>query len=333
MNLEAASARGAEEKRSARMGAAHPGRGARDRHGRRRPQRSGNMRGIAWVVAATLSQSIGGAGHKVVVAEVPSVQTLVFLRALVALTLLLPVVVASRGRAVSTRNVRLHVVRGLLVAVTVLCSTYAVTRLTLAEANAYALSASLFLLPLGALLLGERAHWVRWVGGGIGFAGVLVILGPGFSGVQWAAIVALVGALATALLSVVLKRVSGGDSAVAINFWSLTASALIFGTPTSFHVPALPVSTWGWVLLGACSALAVRFCYVWAYRAGEASAVEVGSFALLLWGVLLGLALFSELPPLRFWIGAAILIAGIAVVIVEPERHASETQPGERLSE
>jgi len=272
---------------------------------------------MAWVMAATLSQAVGGAAHKVVVVEVPSVQTLVFMRALVALVLLLPVVLASRGHAIKTSNFSLHVIRGGLLAINVVCSTYAVTRLTLAEANAYALSTSLFLLPLGALFLNERAHWLRWVGGAIGFLGVLVMLRPGFSGVPSAAAVALLGALATALLSVALKRVSGGDDAVAINFWSLAASALVFGIPTRFYVPSLSVTIWSWVFVGACSALAMRFCYVWAYRAGDASAVEVGSFALLAWGALIGLALFGEFPTQRFWIGALIMIGGIGLVLME----------------
>jgi S-adenosylmethionine uptake transporter len=287
---------------------------------------AGNMRGMVWVMAATLSQAVGGAAHKVVVVEVPSVQTLVFLRALVALVLLLPIVLASRGHAIKTRNFKLHVIRGLLLAINVFCSTYAVTRLTLAEANTYALTTSLFLLPLGTLLLGEHAHYLRWVGGTIGFVGVLVMLRPGFSSFQWAAVIALLGALATALLSVVLKRVSGGDSAVAINFWSLAASALVFGIPTRFYVPTLPVMMWSWVLLGACSALAMGFCYVWAYRAGDASAVEVGSFALLFWGALIGLALFGESPTPHLWIGALIMIGGIVLVIIEPTSQAKEAR-------
>jgi S-adenosylmethionine uptake transporter len=151
-------------------------------------------------------------------------------------------------------------------------------------------------------------------------------LRPGFSGFQWAAVIALLGALATALLSVVLKRVSGGDSAVAINLWSLAASALVFGIPTRFYVPTLPVMMWSWVLLGACSALAMRFCYVWAYRAGDASAVEVGSFALLFWGALIGLALFGESPTPHLWIGALIMIGGIVLVIIEPTSQAKEAR-------
>ena len=274
--------------------------------------------GLAWVAAAAFSQSLGGASHKIVALDVTNVQTLVFLRALVALALLLPVVAASRGRSIRTDNLRLHVIRGLLLAVNVFCSAYAATHLTLAEANAYALSMPLFLLPLGALLLSERGHWMRWIGGIVGFAGVLIMLRPGFSGFQWAALIGLLGALASALLSVVLKQVSGQDSVIAINFWSLAASALIFGLLSGFHIPDLTPAAWGWVLAGACSALALRFCYVWAYRAGDASVVEMGSFTLLLWGAVIGLVLFGEAPTARFWLGTAVMLGGVVLVVLEP---------------
>lgn len=93
---------------------------------------SGNTRGIVWVLAATLSRSVARTGHKVVAVEVPDAQTPVFVRALVVLLMLLPVVLVSQGRAVRTRNVRLQVIRGLMIATSPFCSTYAVTHLTLA---------------------------------------------------------------------------------------------------------------------------------------------------------------------------------------------------------
>src|SRR5258706_15936111 len=88
-----------------------------DRPSHTRQPLAGNTRGMVWVVAATLSQAVGGAAHKVVVVEVPSVLTLVFMRALVAVVLLLPVVLASRGRAIKTSNFKLHMIRGLLLAI------------------------------------------------------------------------------------------------------------------------------------------------------------------------------------------------------------------------
>jgi drug/metabolite transporter (DMT)-like permease len=193
---------------------------------------SGNTRGIVWVLAATLSRSAAGTGHKVVAVEVPDAQTLVFVRALVVWSLLLPVVLASRGCAIRTRHVRLHVIRGLLIAASAFCSIYAVTQLTLAGANAYSLSVSLFMLPLGALFLGERAHWLRWVGVTVGFVGVLLMLRPGLAGFQWAAVVALLAAGTDALLGVVLKQASGHDGTVTIAFWRYAANAVVFGTLT-----------------------------------------------------------------------------------------------------
>ena len=52
--------------------------------------------------------------------------------------------------------------------------------------------------------------------------------------------------------------------------------------------------------------------------------MEVGCFALLLWGSLIGLALFGEIPTPRFWIGALIMIGGIVLVIIEPTSQATE---------
>jgi drug/metabolite transporter (DMT)-like permease len=61
-------------------------------------------------------------------------------------------------------------------------------------------------------------------------------------------------------------------------------------------------------------------------RTGDASAVEVGSFALLLWGALIGLALFGETPTPHFWIGVLIMIGGIVLVMIEPTSHAKEAR-------
>jgi S-adenosylmethionine uptake transporter len=129
-------------------------------------------------------------------------------------------------------------------------------------------------------------------------------------------------------LGVVLKHVSGHDGTVTIAFWSYVANAVVFGTLTGLQVPTLPLMTWGWVFLGGGAVLVVMICYIWAYRAGEASAVEAGSFSLLLWGALIGLALFGELPALSFWTGAMIMIGGIVLVVFEPTPQARAAPAG-----
>jgi S-adenosylmethionine uptake transporter len=174
------------------------------------------------------------------------------------------------------------------------------------------------MLPLGVWLLGERAHWSRWLGVAIGFSGVLVILQPGAAAFQSAALVALLGALMEALLGVVLKKYSGGEHPIGVLTWSQLACWLSFGLLCGFQLPAVTPASWWLLPLIGLSASGIYLAYFYAYRSGEASAVEAGGFSLLLFSPALGHVFFGEIPLLAFWAGAGLLVCGIAMVVLEP---------------
>lgn len=284
---------------------------------------SGNTRGVwlvmlamlCWAGMSAVNKQLGGSGL--------SAEQLVFLRANVVLVMLLPLVLRSRGRLVLTRNPKLHLIRGFFIASSAFCAAWAVTRLPLAETNAYLMTVSLFMLPLGVLFLGERAHWLRWAGVGVGFVGVLVMVRPGADAFQPAVLVALMCALFEAGLGVALKKLGSVEPITTIIWWSYLTNWLVFGLLSGFALPALPVVAW-WLLpvLGLCT-LGVFVCYIHAYRLGDASAVEAGSFSLLLFSPLLGYFCFGEVPQQAFWLGAGLLVAGIALVIIEPKGRAA----------
>ena len=284
---------------------------------------SGNTRGVWLVIIAMLCWAVMNAINKQLGGYGLDAEQLVFLRANVVLTLLLPLVLWSRGRVILTRNPRLHLIRGFFIASSAYCAAWAVTRLPLAETNAYLMTASLFMLPLGVFLLGEKAHWLRWAGVGIGFLGVLAMLRPGADAFQLAALVALLCALFEASLGVVLKKLGSVEAIPTIIWWSYVTNWVVFGVLSGFHLPALPMSAW-WLLplLGICT-LGIFVCYIHAYRAGDASAVEAGSFSLLLFSPLLGYLCFGEIPQQAFWLGAGLLVAGIGLVIIEPKGRAT----------
>lgn len=282
---------------------------------------SGNARGILYVVAAMLAMAILGACNKALAAAGFAPQQMVFARACVVLVLLLPVIVAQGPGILRLENVRIHLLRALFIATSAYGQAYAVSRLQLAEFNVYLMSCSLMMLPLGALFLGERAHWLRWVGIGIGFAGVLLILRPDFTGLRRGALAALAAAASEAALGVCLKKVSRPDNPVAIIFYSYLANFCVFAAAGGWRLPPPGTATVLLVALTGLSSLAVFIGYILAYRVGEASAVEAGSFSLLLFAPLIGYAGFGEVPDPRFWIGALILCAGTALVWFEPRRH------------
>jgi S-adenosylmethionine uptake transporter len=279
---------------------------------------AGNTRGVLLVILAMACWSVLDACNKQLMHQGMAPRQVLFLQASVVLVMLLPLLVLTRGRMLATRQPAFHLVRGALIVVSAFCAAWAVSHLPLAEASAYLMTGSLFMLPLGVWLLGERAHWTRWLGVAIGFSGVLVILQPGAAAFQPAALVALLGALMEALLGVVLKKYSQGEHPIGVLSWSQLACWLSFGLLCGFELPALPPGSWPLLPLIGLSAAGIYLAYFYAYRAGEASAVEAGGFSLLLFSPALGYLFFGEVPVLAFWLGAGLLVAGIAMVILEP---------------
>lgn len=282
---------------------------------------SGNARGILYVIAAMLAMATLGACNKALAAAGFTPQQMVFARASVVLLMLLPLIVASGGRTLRLEHVRIHLLRALFIATSAYGQAYAVSRLPLGEFNVYLMSCSLMMLPLGALFLGERAHWLRWAGIGIGFAGVLLILRPDFSGLRLGALAALGAAASEAALGVCLKKISKPASPVAIIFYSYLANFCVFAAAGGWRLPLPATATVLLVVLTGLSSLAVFIGYILAYRVGEASAVEAGSFSLLLFAPLIGYFGFGEIPDGRFWSGALILCAGTGLVWFEPRRR------------
>ena len=294
----------------------------RERLRRRWQGLAGNTRGVWLVVLAMLCWSVLDACNKQLMAQGIAPGQIPFLQATVVLGLALPLVLATRGRLIATRRPRLHLLRGAIFITSTGCAAWAVGHLPLAEASAYLMAGSLFMLPLGVLFLGERPHWLRWLGVGVGFGGVLTILQPHPGSLHWAALVALVGAFMEALLGVVLKKYSGAESAFAVMFWSQGAAWLAYGLYSGFALPALAPALWGLLPLLGLACMGIYLAYFHAYRCGDASAVEAGSFSMLLFSPLLGRVFFGETPQPVFWLGAGLLVCGIALVIVEPQGQA-----------
>ncbi|WP_434559623.1 DMT family transporter [Pseudomonas sp. R1-6] len=84
--------------------------------------------------------------------------------------------------------------------------------LGLAEMHALYAVFPLMTLALAGAFLGEFIGVRRWVAAAIGFTGTLVILRPGSSVFELAALIPLLSALGFAIFSVLTRRISRGDS-------------------------------------------------------------------------------------------------------------------------
>jgi drug/metabolite transporter (DMT)-like permease len=90
----------------------------------------------------------------------------------------------------------------------------------LADAHAITFIAPLLITVLSIPVLGERVGWRRWSAVLAGFAGVLIVIRPGFGMAHAALALPLVTALGFALYQVLTHKVSGtpGETSVAMLF-------------------------------------------------------------------------------------------------------------------
>ena len=107
-----------------------------------------------------------------------------------------------------TRRHGLQIGRGLLLAVATICMFGAISVVPLADAYTITFTAPLLVTALSVPLLKERVGWRRWSAVLVGFAGVLIVIRPGFGEVPWQLMLPLVTAACFALYQILTRLVS-----------------------------------------------------------------------------------------------------------------------------
>ena len=190
--------------------------------------------------------------------------------------------------------------------------TYGVMFLPLATVFALEFTAPIWLVGLAVLLLGERVTASRAIAIALGLVGVLVILRPGYIGLQPAALVVLAAAIAFAATAVCTKALTRTVPTFAILFWmnalqvwpNLALAGSEFWTRLDgSHAPL--------VALLVCGGVASHLCLTQAYRYGDAILVMPLDFLRIPLSAALGFLLYSEPVDLPVFIGAAIIIGGL----------------------
>lgn len=188
----------------------------------------------------------------------------------------------------------------------------AATLIPLADATAISFLNPIIAMFLAALVLREHVGPRRWAMAGIAFVGVLLLVRPGTSAFQPAAIVALLAAGLIGIEVTIVKVLSGREPVFQILLVSNVVGS-IFASIASFFVWQTP-TTLQWLQLAAIGLimLSAQALYVPALKSGEASFVIPFTYSTLLFAGLYDLALFGVVPvPLSILGAALILAAGI----------------------
>ncbi len=283
---------------------------------------------IAWGLVAVLASSVA-------LAAAP----LAFLRLALAVATLAVVAMAS-GR-LDSLHPRSHlsalVVLGVVQAAHWWLFFEAVKRGSVALAVITFFTAPLFLAVLAPLFLPERLSNVALgalVPGGVGVA-LVALSGDDGNAFGWVALACGIGsALTFAVLLVLSKRLLHEDVApLTITFWSCLAGSIAIAPALVFAGRVLPADASDWaavLLLGVVFTGLATLVYMWLLQHVTAQAAGVLTFLEPVSAIVMAWALLDEpLTPLALVGGSLVLLAGIAVVALEPtDGHVSEAVAG-----
>ncbi|MEM7241120.1 MAG: DMT family transporter [Pseudomonadota bacterium] len=206
--------------------------------------------------------------------------------------------------------------RGVLLQLEIIVTVLSFVFLGLVEAHAIFAIYPLMIAALSGLVLGESVGWRRWLAIAVGFAGILIILKPGFGVFSPYALIPLLGALMFALYGLLTRYVSRFDAPSTSFFWTGIGGAVSATAIGLFFLEPLARSDWGWMALLCVTGIAGHFTLIKCYSVVEAARVQPFAYFQLVFATLIGVMLFGEALPLNTFIGSIIVVsAGVFALI------------------
>ena len=199
--------------------------------------------------------------------------------------------------------------RALLLVAEICVMVFGFTLLGLVESHAVFACYPLLIAALSGPVLGERVGWRRWVAIGVGFAGILIILEPGFGVFQPEAVVPLIAALMFALYGLLTRYVGLRDSAATSFFWTGTVGMVAMTAVGAWFWEPMSAPDWAWMILLCITGALGHYTLIKCYELAEASAVQPFAYLQLVFASILGILVFNESVRMNVALGTALIVA------------------------
>jgi drug/metabolite transporter (DMT)-like permease len=267
----------------------------------------GNVRGSLIVLLASLISVLMTSLIKHVGQSIPVVEIL-FIRQILVLVIISPVILKNIDTVFKTKVLRLHVLRGSISVVAMLTGFTAVVHLPLAEVTAISFVRTLFTTILAIFFLKEVVGVRRWSSVIIGFVGVLIIVRPDPENLNAYALLAIASAFFVSSINIVMRKLSQIENPSTIMAYQSIIVALAMSGP-AIYLWVMP--TWDEalfiVVIGGLMSL-MQWIFIQAFKAGEAAAIAPMEYSRLLYAGIIGIVFFAEVPTPWTLGGAGIII-------------------------
>ncbi len=266
-----------------------------------------NVRGAVWVVGAAAVATVMAAGVHELAGSIHSAQT-VFIRGVAGSLIVFALSIPQSGFRFRTARLKLHLLRGFLGLIAINLGFYSIMILPLATVTALFFTTPLFVTAFSVPLLGEKVGLRRAFASALGFLGAIVVIGylPEPFSIRWLA--PIFASTAFALTLILGKKLSTTENAGTIVLYftmflgvgSLPPAVLVWETPSAHE--------WVLLIMVAATSSLRNYMDVRGYALGEAHFVAPFIYTRMIFMILVGYFVFSEVPTLSAMGGACIIM-------------------------
>ncbi|MCD4685121.1 MAG: EamA family transporter [Anaerolineae bacterium] len=218
------------------------------------------------------------------------------------------------------------VLLGVVVSLTVLQYTYAVQHTSAANAAILVNSAPIYVALLAPLLLGEPRAPLTWISIGIACVGMVLLADPRSLHIDSSEMGGLLAGAGSGLTYGVVMLISrslrGRVTGLTQNLWS-NGIIVIITLPWALQADAGAVLDNVHVLipLGVFSLGLSYWLYFLGLARVSAQVVSIASLSEPVFGVLMGLLFFAEVPNALGWIGGVLILSSVILISRPPQRR------------
>jgi len=283
-----------------------------------------NIKAILWLLVSVFASSAMTIAVRLMSFDLDPRMIVLLRFGITALLLMGAVVIVADLRAkLSFSRPRLHLIRGLCMAISTHLGFYAIANMELVTVTVLFFMVPIFATALSGFLNGEHAGPRRLAAIAVSFIGVLLILKPGYQPLNTAVFAALFSSVLFAFALVTSRRLAGADGSFSVLFSSVMITMLMT-IPLAMPVWQLPQTAyvWGVVAVLVATGLIRLLADIQAYRLGEASVLAPITYLRL---ILIGGAayvMFGEVPD-GLAIAGTVIIIGSALYIARREARLS----------
>jgi len=217
-------------------------------------------------------------------------------------------IIFYRKTLVWSKNPKLQLIRGFVLAFSTLCFFYAISIISLPKALTLAFVAPITCTAFSPIFLKEKVGIRRWSAVLVGFIGALIVIRPGFIEVNLATLAAVACGICYGFYFIITRKLSTSDnSLLTLLFTSVVGLAIIsLFLPSVWVYPTLNQ----WIIMGLIGLIAsvAHLFIIISLKYADASKLAPLGYTEIITNIIISYYFFHELPDSWTYLGLFIIV-------------------------